>query len=300
MRFLNKLGIEPEDVRLEHATAYRDALVLNEINRSPEATRRNAVYAWNRAVRGLPFWRRQSLTLPSRSRRIRLPLEQFPESFRDDLERYVRTMERPDPFDDDAPSKALRPATIVQYHLRLWRFASVLALDGVPAVDIVDLGVLVAPAMAERGLRSMAARNGGQKSVDIAAMATLLQGLAKGYVKVSDADQRNIDRLAKRAAMRKARGMTEKNRERLRPLRDDAQLRELLLLPEKLFQRANRMADTHSAARLREDAVAIGILLCCPIRRHNLAQIELERNLSRPRDGRVYLNRAGFPGGCFV
>jgi hypothetical protein len=35
--------------------------------------------------------------------------------------------------------------------------------------------------------------------------------------------------------------------------------------------------------------VALAILLVCPIRAGNLRRIHIERNLQRPRDGRVFL-----------
>lgn len=44
--FLSALGIAPEDVRSEHVLAYRDALVENEIRKSPEETYRKTVEGW--------------------------------------------------------------------------------------------------------------------------------------------------------------------------------------------------------------------------------------------------------------
>ena len=96
-------------------------------------------------------------------------------------------------------------------------------------------------------------------------------------------------RLAQRLALKKQVGMTTKNRDRLRPLQDPDALRRLLLLPDRLFARAEAGGDTQAAALEREDAVAIAILLTAPIRRHNLATIHLDRNLHRPGDGSVFL-----------
>ena len=83
--------------------------------------------------------------------------------------------------------------------------------------------------------------------------------------------------------------MTTKNRDRLRPLQDPKTLRRLLLLPERLFARAEHGGDTQAAVLEREDAVAIAILLTAPIRRKNLVSIHLDQNLHRPGDGSVYL-----------
>jgi integrase len=95
--------------------------------------------------------------------------------------------------------------------------------------------------------------------------------------------------MAARLAFKKQGGMTTKNRDRLRTLQAPAALRRLLLLPYRLFDRAEARGDTLAAALEREEGVAIAILLTIPIRRHNLATIHLERNLQRPGDGTVFL-----------
>lgn len=56
--FLSRNGVEPDDVRDDHAVAYRDALAEAEIRRSPEETYRKAVRAWNGAQAGSRIFRR--------------------------------------------------------------------------------------------------------------------------------------------------------------------------------------------------------------------------------------------------
>jgi integrase len=82
--------------------------------------------------------------------------------------------------------------------------------------------------------------------------------------------------------------MTKKNRDRLRVLQDEATLRKLLTLPDQLFHKCSRLEDK-AAALGNEDALAIGILLVCPLRIANIAAIDVNRHLRRPGDGRLFL-----------
>jgi integrase len=73
-------------------------------------------------------------------------------------------------------------------------------------------------------------------------------------------------------------------------LQNDKSMLRLLNLPDRLFANPPKgKANAYMKALAREDAVAIAILLVCPIRIKNLAGIHLERHIQRPEDGRAYL-----------
>lgn len=287
--FLNRLGIAPTEVNDSHTHAYRDAMVLNEISKSPEIAYRAAVNCWNLAVLRIPGWPPQTFTLPSRLKTIKFPLSTFPESFQRDLDRYVASLERPHPLDPLAYSGPLRSATVAFYRSSLVRFASILVRAGMPLSEIIDLNVLVVPANAKLGLQWMLTQNNDAKTPGTSEMANLLGSVAKRYVRVDDLSQKQLDEVDSLLMYKRSKGMTRKNSECLRPFDDPATLRRLLLLPERLFARAKVDGDLYRAALAREDAVAIAIFLICPIRRKNMAEIQLDLNLQRPGDGRVFL-----------
>lgn len=106
--FLNMQGIAPEKVSDVHASAYLEALKINEISKSPDVAYRAAVNGWNLATRRLPEWPQQQLTLPSRRKRIALPLEDYPESFQADLEAFLYALAHPDPLAERADSHPRR------------------------------------------------------------------------------------------------------------------------------------------------------------------------------------------------
>lgn len=287
--FLNALGVAPKDVRLEHAEAYRDALVQFELRKSPDDCFRKAVNSWNLAVRLIPEWPRQTFVLPSRAKVIKLKPEAFPPTFVADLDAYLAGLQYPDVFNPDVVAVPLRPASIKQYRGMLLRFASILVLTGLPADKIIDLSALVNLQNAEAGLRWMLEQKNNHCTVSLSATVNLLRNLARRHVKVADPDQKRLDNWNDRFAVKTSSGMTVKNRDRLRPLQDPTTLRRLLALPEQLFDRGFKNSGSKQSALAQEDALAIAILQYCPIRRKNLFSIHLEHNLHRPGDGRVFL-----------
>lgn len=142
---------------------------------------------------------------------------------------------------------------------------------------------------AERGLRQLLVRNGNKVNKLISETAGLLRNFGR-LTAQPDKVQEILKKLASKVALPPQRGMTPKNRDRLRVLQDERMMRRLLHLPEHLFVNPPQgKANTYTKALAREDAVAIGILLYCPIRVKNLANIHLDRHLQRLGDGRVFL-----------
>jgi integrase len=289
VRFLDRLGIAPEDVADVHADAYEAALRLNELRKSPEETRRQAVYGWNLATRRIRTWPQQRLTLPNRSNRYALDPSAFPLAFQKDLDALVARMTAPDPLDPDALAAPLRPDTIRHRRAQVLRVASALVHAGMPADDITRLSILVEPGNAERALRWMLRRNGGKTSLGIAETAYMLATLGRHHVRLPDADLSRLKTLVTRLAPPRQPGLTDKNRARLRQFDDTERLRSLLQLPDRLMALGKGAPYSYKALLRSEIAVAIAILMVCPIRRKNIAELHLERSLARQRDGRVFL-----------
>jgi integrase len=288
VHFLNRHDVAPDDVSDEHALAYRDALVLNEISRSPDVAYRAAVNGWNLAVHRLKEWPRTTLPLPSRQKVIKLSADVFPASFHNDLDRLLDRLRHPNPLDPDGRRNPLTLVTINQYRRQILRFASELVHAGVAPGQIDSLQALIDPATAERGLRQMLARHNDETCRGISETAGLLRNLSK-ILDAPEDTQKRIANLARRVAIKMQKGMTRKNRDRLRVLQDEDNLRRLLLLPERILGRPSVKPHPFMTALACEDALAIAILLICPVRVKNLAAIHLERNLHRPGDGRVFL-----------
>lgn len=289
VHFLSTEGISPNEVSEASGLAYRDGLIANEISKSPDVSWRAAVNGWNQATRLLPEWPQIVLTLPKRQKRVAVADDVLPASLHADVNALVNKLERPDPLDGDGRAQALRPNSIRQYRYQLHRFAGELVASGVPPHEITSIAAMCAPDMMERGLRQMLSRNDNKINKSISETGRLLGNLAQTHCGVSDAALAKITKLAGRVMMKSQTGMTRKNRDRLRVLQDERNQLRVIQLPERLFNQAKAGRKPYYRALDREIALAIAILLVCPIRVKNLSEIHLEKSIQRPGDGRVFL-----------
>jgi integrase len=164
----------------------------------------------------------------------------------------------------------------------------VLVHAGVKPSRIRDLADLVDPVLARKGLGWLLDRQNGATGPALADLAILLKTLVRHHVPCSFETRRSIEDFARRLAVPPQKGLSLKNRERLRAFEDEEKLRRLITLPQRLFNRCTGKR-TQQATLLREEALAIAILQCCPLRRKNLVGIHLLQNLRRMGDGRVVL-----------
>ncbi|SHM80780.1 Phage integrase family protein [Roseovarius litoreus] len=285
--FLDRVGIAPEDVRNDHALLFLEAVEQNEISKNPQAAYEGAVMGWNLARVRLSEWPRQRLDLPSKSKRVMLPATQYPSDLIKDVDRYLEMRLRPDLL---ATGKTLRPIAAssgTTYRYLLLRFVSHVVGSGVAAEEISSLNALLQPGHVERGLRHMLERNGGATRASISDTAGLLLTIAT-HLGLPEEIVRILTQYKTRLAVHEPGGMTAKNRDRLRVLRNPDVLRRLLHLPEQIMARPLGQR-RHKALRAREDAIAIGILLYCPLRVSNLSTLEIERHLQRPGKGKMFL-----------
>lgn len=289
VHFVNNKGVPPDQVSENHALAYHEALIRNEISKSSEVAYRAAVNGWNLAMRSLPAWPQILLPLEQRQVVIKLPDTAFHDGFIRDVDQLMARFSLPDPLADDERPRALRPVTIAQYRRQLIRFASDVVQSGVPIEQIVSLDALLQPDTVERGLRQMLSRNGNKSSSTIAEVVSRLRNFGN-VSRQPDSIQGHLDRLARRLAVLPQKGMTPKNRSRLRVLQNDQSMQRLLNFPARLFASPPKgKSNPYTQALAREDALATAILLVCPVRIKNLAGIHIEQHIQRPGDGRAYL-----------
>lgn len=288
VHFLNDRCVAPDAVEQTHADAYLDELAAEEITKSPQTAWRAGVNAWNLAGERIEGWPKTRLSLPQRQVVFKRPDSALPAAFLEDLSDLMDRLARPDPLADDKIIRALRPQTVCQYERQLKRFASELLESGTPPAEIDSVAALCDPTRAEQGLRAMVKQRGNVSTKFIAEMAALLRNPA-GKLDLDDDVRRRLGKLAKMVIVPAQRGMTGKNRNRLRVLQDERMLRRLLDLPEQLFASATKLTRRYTGGLMQEDALAIGILLTCPIRVGNLAGLHLERHLQRPGDGRLFV-----------
>ncbi|MFD1193812.1 tyrosine recombinase XerC [Seohaeicola saemankumensis] len=287
--FLNDAGVAPQEVSDDHAQAFHLALIRNEISKSPLRVYRSAVFGWNLAGKRISEWPDTKLDLPALTTVIKLPESALPPSFIADLDSLMARLATPDILDDATISKARRPATIYLYRRQILRFASEIVHSGVPAEELLSIGNILEPQMAQRGLRQMLSRTNNKPNNLTCRTAELLRFLGRA-TQQDPKTQAQLERLAGKLKLPSKQGMTRKNRDRLRVLLTEENSFKIFTMPDRLFQRPPQgKANAFTQALAREDALAMAILLYCPVRIKNLAGIHLEQHLQRPGDGRVFL-----------
>lgn len=294
MRYLSGKGVTPAGVTTTDLQDYCEAIVADRMRRNADKAADAFTWAWNRTAKAYPAWPQVNLPRKDKRDTYTFPLEHFPASFAADVEAYIGRLTQGILFDDDddeidlGPLRPVRSATAQTRRRQLLAAASCLVRSGVPASEIHSIATLVEIQNAKRILHFLMQRQGGQTSGGVAQMGTLLAKLGLHWEKVEPEHHAKLRRLAARVAVQHS-GMTAKNRERLRPFDDDNLVVEFVCLPDTIrkgVERDKRLP--RLKARHAQMAAAIAILLVIPLRRTNLASIDIYKHLVKNRNG-VYL-----------
>ena len=286
-------GIAPDEVDDAVAAELFQWMSSATLTKKPERRFRAIVKAWNKAAETVDGWPKTVLAVPSNRDPYCLKWEEFPASFRQDAEAWLARNADPDPLDFDAPPRPWSEASLKTYRFQIRQLVSALFLRGYDIAHLDGLADLVEIETAREALRFFLNRKNGATSSQIAGLAATLSAIARRWVKVDDAHQRQLDQIKARLAHRRS-GLTEKNRHRLMQFADHNNLIAFLGLPQAIMTRLERKkAITANDARDMQVALAIEVLFMAPIRRHTLVQTDLATHFivhGRGRDAAVYLD----------
>ncbi len=276
--FCSSIGIAPKDVNDGIFDRFASQLPDGSIAKPLAKKLKLIAQTWNSTVKraGLPF----CLLSVSRSNRYQtIPLSRFPESFRVDLRRWIVRQSHVDLFSDEGPPRALRPLSLRNIEATVRRFATALVARGHPIESITSLATLVELATFKDGLRFFIDRNNGKPPTWLWLMAGSLLAIAKYHARLPAADVEALRRIRSRLKV-ETDCVTDKNKGRLAQFDDPYNVELLLLLPRRLADRAAKAQRKSSRVAVEVmRAVAIEILLVCPMRMNNLAAIDIERHL---------------------
>ncbi len=295
MRYCDDLGLAPTDITDETLCRFRDHLEAVFLTGDPQSTVRETAIGWNLAARSVAGWPNIQVTAPSGRDTYSISRDTLPRSFHEDVERWLKRMRLDDPLDDAAPNRPLKPATLMSRENYMYSFASALARQGRDPATITRLADLVASDAFSSALTFFYSRHGNRWSPHAHNLAKCMTAIAEHYV---DIDAVHLAAMKKLTAKTRPphRGMTRKNRKRLRQFDDAPTKARFVKLPEILVRLSRKAASPRTAAQLTMWAVAIEILTFCPIRLKNLVGLHLDRSfggLDRKRGGTVHLTVAG-------
>jgi hypothetical protein len=180
------MGIAPEQVMPQTFLGLFEALEVEEEIKSPKSIIKNTIGNWNRSARNVPDWPQVLLCSPFKQKPYTLPLSAFPASFQGDVGLWRERMADPDPLDEEAPERALRPATIEHRVYSFRQFASALVQTGHYRIEnITSLAALFQPEAFKAGLRFFLERTGRTQRVHN--LARSLRLIGKHYGRLDEA-----------------------------------------------------------------------------------------------------------------
>ena len=299
-RFCAKACVMPAEVGDEHLAGFvaeRQATTLSAANGERGRT---LASAWNACVAaGLPGWPTQRLSATPRRKPYTLPFTAFPESFQADIARFREQIGGQGGrfVISNTAHQRLRPATVAMRVFSLRQAAGLLVQSGIPPEQLTSLRDLVQPldrvmTVLDRLSEMQTARTGEADPVgsQLAVVAETLRQVAIHHAKLDPDSTKRISDWARQARGRRGEGLTRKNRDRLRALIQPRARALVLHLPEELMRRAHAIGPGQpGAGRLAMEAVALEILLNCPLRRASLLALRLDEHLQRldPRRRRI-------------
>ncbi len=296
-QYCTALGIAPTEVTDKHVSGFHKAIIEETFMNKPDQVAVYAVKTWNRLREQIEAWPDVVLAAPPRRREPwTTPLEQFPETFQEDVDRWLDRLANPDPFDADSPLKPLRPVTIKHRRHQIQQMASALVLAGHSIESITSLADLVELDSFKDGIRRLMSRFDDKPTEAIHGLAMGMKAIAAHHVKVDENDLNEIRRIFQRLNLNFD-GLRQKNMDRLLQLEDPHNMAKLLHLPEKLVQLSARSGlPPHKAALLMQAALAIEILLYAPMRAGTLAKLHLEHHIRFIGKGRRRRTMITVPG----
>jgi excisionase family DNA binding protein len=216
------------------------------------------------------------------------PWSDFPSSLKANVDKFLVWLSGVD-LDEDGPTRPARSAMTLktrEYQLRV--AASALVLQGVEPGSLQSLADVVTLERIRLVLRFLLDRHDGKPSPQVAQIAVFLKSVAERWVKADELTLLQIKKLTSRLSTGR-RGLTAKNRERLRPFDEPHTVAGFLGLPQRIRREVDkdRRAPKLKAV-LAQSAAAIAVLQAVPLRIGNLANIDMRKNLIA-RGKRVYL-----------
>lgn len=300
MRFCAEAGVGPAEVDAETFAAWgrwRESGVAC-LAADPHKAVRQGISAWNRAVATVPGWAVRRIEKEDRRRVVNLPLEAFPPSFGADIERFRArvTRSRARRRRLGASDYRYKPlsARSVDRRVEAIRLAATALVEAgeMEAAQITRVADVATPEAADLMVLAMEERNRDLTEYALSAVKGL-RNVASRLAEWGDLELDEDDRDAWRDLFQdpdikalRPKGIGRRNRERLAQFHSDANIAAVLSYPYHTAARleAERKAGRVTIDMAREMAAAVAVLLLqtLPVRRANLASIDMTRHLRAP------------------
>lgn len=281
MRRFSELLIPPDRLTLADLEGYRTGICEDRLRTNPEKTWDTLVWTWNACVREVPDWPQVMIPREAKREVYTFPWDYYPPCLHEDAKAYLREREGKDSW-EAGPDKPARPATLETRERQLRMAAAAAVHQGVARDELTSLKELLTFERYLRILRFFQDRNGGKPSAQMRQIAYFLKSVVKHHLKLSDEALLPFEKVNRTLnSKQNRRGLTRKNRERLRPFDDPQVVKRYLELPWRIRQEVekDKKRPIKRRALLAQIAAAIALLQIIPVRRRNIHSIELDKHL---------------------
>ena len=287
-RFCSEQHIDPDDVDDTVFARLLDSMTSNTVRPGATKAHRQAAVVWNRLANSLPNWPSAIVTVPSYSKVYFLGWDKFQASLVADIDAHLAQLSGADIL-SDLDVRPLKASSLRTRRLQLGAYLSGLVLSGEDPEELRTLADVVKIGRVKRGLRFLLNRTEHHSKSQALDTARMLLSVARHWVDAPETQLDELRRLCKRLDDDKP-GLTFNNRTRLRQFDETDNMARLHDLPALLLTKARRVKGpvTPDIARLVQTALCIELLLMLPMRRENLARLNLDRHIVR-QNGKVYL-----------
>lgn len=287
--FCSGCQIEPEAVSAHKLDRYLAFLEETRFYKDPGRSLYVLSWAWNKHVAVDPSGDYPRLNAANRSRKYALDWADLPKLLYCDVAAFHERCAHPDPLAHTARRPA-SPVTIKNRDYLLRRYAAALVERGIDKNDLRTLREMFRLDRLKVGLRFFLLRNDNETCGQIVQILNLALVIGRRWTDLPAAEIDELKGLVRRLR-HDPKGLTEKNRGRLRQFADDAALQRLLGLPQKLLSEAGKPRSAYRNALKVQMAVAIEVLTIAPIRIGNLVKLDFARHFHWARfEGRRVLH----------
>jgi len=288
-QFCSSYQIKPEDLDDQILHRYHTFLETTQLYGNPARSVYVLAWAWNNHVAADETGPYKRLDAPDRSRKYALDWADMPNSLAVDVTAFHENCQNPDPLEKTARRPA-SPITIKGRDFLLRRYAAALVAHGIDRNDLKSLGDMFRLDRLKVGLRFFLDRNDNEPCGQTVQLINLALVVARRWATLPPEEVDEIKGLARRFRPTQ-KGLTERNRNRLRQFADDAALHRLLMLPQHLVSDAGKRQHSYRVALKVQMALAIEFLIIAPIRIGNLVQLDHNRHFHWARfDGQRVLH----------
>lgn len=283
-RYCSARSIAPKDISGEVVQAFQTVLDAVLLKNKPAKYIQSMIDTWNHVIdkHGLDLPRQDRL--PS-DRYVARPLTDYPESLQAEIKAYIDRLAQRDLFSEDGPDKPLRETSLRNTEAYLRQLLDALVTSGQSPEKFTSLSVVVTASNLKTAFRTIIDRRGtnGLPS-GLSNVAATCIAIARHHLNAPEDVIKALKDIHKRVAVN-PRGMSPKNAERLAQFNDWENVALLLSLPDTLMARAEDSPTRRDSALAAMHAAALTILLSCPMRVKNLANLDLDKHLIPVRSG---------------